>query len=105
SGADAKANGLVDELGGFQAALTLARQEGGLAKDAPVRLVQYPKENNELDKLLGWLNQMGVDSQTLQSLAASSRAARIAAALERLLGPAAATQSGAQLRAPELEVR
>jgi protease-4 len=105
SGADAQANGLVDQLGGFQAALALARDEGGVAKDAAVRLVEYPKAKNEFDKLFSWLNQLGVDSESLQSLAASGRGARIEAAIERLLGPAAAAQSGPQLRAPEIEVR
>jgi protease-4 len=40
TGADAKANGLVDELGGIDAALDLARKKAGLASDAPIRV--YP---------------------------------------------------------------
>ncbi|GAA1889532.1 signal peptide peptidase SppA [Actinomadura bangladeshensis] len=40
TGADAKANGLVDELGGVDAALDLARKKAGLASDAPIRV--YP---------------------------------------------------------------
>ncbi|CNE83016.1 signal peptide peptidase SppA%2C 67K type [Mycobacterium tuberculosis] len=40
TGADAKANGLVDELGGLDAALDLARKKAGLASDAPIRV--YP---------------------------------------------------------------
>jgi protease IV len=37
TGADARANGLVDELGGLDVALDLARKKAGLAADAPVR--------------------------------------------------------------------
>ncbi|GAA2572999.1 signal peptide peptidase SppA [Actinomadura fulvescens] len=40
TGADAKEHGLVDELGGLDLALDLARKKGGLAADAPVR--PYP---------------------------------------------------------------
>ncbi|MEU8342278.1 signal peptide peptidase SppA [Spirillospora sp. NPDC048832] len=40
TGADAKEHGLVDELGGLDAALDLARKKAGLASDAPVR--SYP---------------------------------------------------------------
>ncbi|MFF5212832.1 signal peptide peptidase SppA [Streptosporangium sp. NPDC000396] len=41
TGADAHAGGLVDELGGLEDALALARKKAGLAVDAPVRA--YPK--------------------------------------------------------------
>lgn len=41
TGADAHAGGLVDELGGLEDALILARRQAGLAADAPVRV--YPK--------------------------------------------------------------
>ncbi|MBE1534599.1 signal peptide peptidase SppA [Actinomadura algeriensis] len=40
TGADAREGGLVDELGGLEAALELARKKGGLAADAPIR--SYP---------------------------------------------------------------
>ncbi|MFD0904169.1 signal peptide peptidase SppA [Actinomadura sediminis] len=40
TGADAREGGLVDELGGLEAALELARKKGGLPADAPVR--SYP---------------------------------------------------------------
>ncbi|MEU5884630.1 signal peptide peptidase SppA [Spirillospora sp. NPDC047279] len=40
TGSDAKEHGLVDELGGLDLALDLARKKGGLATDAPVR--PYP---------------------------------------------------------------
>ncbi len=37
SGADARENGLVDELGGLHDAVRIARERGGLPADAPVR--------------------------------------------------------------------
>jgi protease-4 len=40
TGADAKANGLVDELGGLDRAIDIARKKAGIAADAPVR--SYP---------------------------------------------------------------
>lgn len=40
TGADARESGLVDELGGLEFALELARKKGGLAADAPIRA--YP---------------------------------------------------------------
>lgn len=43
TGADAREGGLVDELGGLEDALALARERAGLAHDAPVRV--YPRLN------------------------------------------------------------
>jgi protease-4 len=40
TGADAHANGLVDELGGLDLAIDIARKKAGIAADAPVR--PYP---------------------------------------------------------------
>ncbi|MBB5132629.1 protease-4 [Thermocatellispora tengchongensis] len=49
TGADAHASGLVDELGGLEDALALARKKAGLPADAPVRT--YPRMN-PLERLL-----------------------------------------------------
>jgi protease IV len=50
TGADAAQNGLVDELGGMQAAAEIARKRAGLAADAPLRI--YPRLT-PLDQLRG----------------------------------------------------
>lgn len=50
TGADARERGLVDELGGLEDALGLARKRAGLADDAPVRT--YPRLN-PLERLRG----------------------------------------------------
>ena len=48
TGADAAGIGLVDELGGLDTALALARHKAALPESAPVRL--YPR-NHPLDRL------------------------------------------------------
>jgi protease IV len=48
TGADAKANGLVDELGGLDLAIDLARRKAGLAADAPTRVFPH---TSPLDRL------------------------------------------------------
>lgn len=46
SGEDAKARGLVDELGGYSAALRLAREAANLMPEAPVTLTVFPREES-----------------------------------------------------------
>jgi protease IV len=48
TGADALGNGLVDELGGLDAAAAIARRRAGLPESAPLRI--YPR-NTPLDRL------------------------------------------------------
>jgi protease-4 len=52
-GTQAKENGLVDELGGFDRAIAMAKTAAGLADDAKVRLVTYPPPKRFIDILLG----------------------------------------------------
>lgn len=52
TGEDAKALGLVDELGGLPTALKLARQAAGLADDAPIELEVFPKPKSPIRRLL-----------------------------------------------------
>jgi protease IV len=57
TGEDAKARGLVDELGGYPVALRLAREAAKLAPDAPVKLTVFPREKQPFeiiyDRLFG----------------------------------------------------
>jgi protease IV len=107
SGADAKARGLVDQLGGYAAAIALARQAAGIAPDAAIQLVRYPRVDDQFARFLGWLaDEELVSNATLSSLAASGRLAGIEAALGRWLEPVRGLQSTEpQLRAPTVEVR
>ncbi len=52
SGEDAKAIGLVDELGGFPVALRLAREAAGIPADAKIRLKEFPERKSPLKALL-----------------------------------------------------
>ena len=57
SGEDAKARGLVDELGGGAVALRLAKEAAKLAPDAAVKLTVFPREKEAFeivfDRLFG----------------------------------------------------
>jgi protease-4 len=57
TGEDAKASGLVDELGGFPVALRLAKEAAGIPADADIHLKIFPPEKTSvrrvLEKLLG----------------------------------------------------
>jgi protease-4 len=52
TGAQGKENGLVDELGGFDRALALAKQAAKIAPDKKVRLVRYPVEKTLFETLM-----------------------------------------------------
>src|SRR6516162_7327720 len=49
TGEDAKARGLIDELGGTDTAVRLAREEAKLAPDAAVKLTVFPREKELLE--------------------------------------------------------
>lgn len=50
-GAQAVENGLVDELGGFERALELAREAAGIGADEEIRLIDYPPKKNFIEAL------------------------------------------------------
>jgi protease-4 len=52
TGEDAKALGLVDELGGFPVALRLVREAAKLPADAKIKLKLFPPKKSVLEKLL-----------------------------------------------------
>jgi ClpP class serine protease len=52
TGAQAVGTGLLDELGGFDAAVAKARELAGLEPGAAVELQFYPKRRNLLETLL-----------------------------------------------------
>ena len=53
TGEDAKALGLVDELGGFPVALRLVREAAKLPADAKIKLQVFPRPKSPLERLLG----------------------------------------------------
>lgn len=88
TGSDAKAIGLVDELGDFSTAVRLARSEAGIAEDAEISLVPYPPPPEGFEALL----QALVGSKLPGLL---SSLARLQAVLDPLLG--VASQVGATI--------
>ena len=50
-GSQASENGLIDELGGYGAAIDLVKQAAEIDEDAPVRLISYPPRRGLLDTL------------------------------------------------------
>jgi protease-4 len=79
TGRQAKDVGLVDELGGFETALQIAKRLAHIAEDADVELVNYPARRGLLDVLI---ERLGTSRQTwLASLAPELFGAFPAAAL------------------------
>jgi protease IV len=73
SGEDAKARGLVDELGGSAVALRLAKEAAKLAPDAAVKLTVFPREKEPFeivfDRLVGKErdgDEPGVSSRSIE---------------------------------------
>ena len=54
-GEDAKGIGLVDELGGFPLALSLAKQAAGIEADMPVQLKLFPAQKTLVETVLSHL--------------------------------------------------
>ena len=78
SGEDAKARGLVDELGGRAVALRLAKEAARLAPDAAVKLIVFPREKETFeiifDRLFGKDRDDDLDSASSGSIEHSLRA-------------------------------
>lgn len=64
-GTQAQQHGLVDEIGGFDKAIEIAKREAGLGDDDKVRLVTYPPPKRFLDVLLS--RQAMVQSSRLKT--------------------------------------
>jgi protease-4 len=71
TGAQAQAHGLVDQLGGLDTALRLAKEAAGIPAEVSVQLVFYPKTESLLDMLLGFWR---VQTETLSALPRPLRA-------------------------------
>ena len=52
TGEQAHGNGLVDELGGLETALQLLKKKAGIAPDAAIDLVEYPRRKSLLEMLV-----------------------------------------------------
>lgn len=64
SGIDAKKAGLIDELGGLQLALSIAKVKGGIDESRQVELRAYPPESDRWQKVVDRLLRLaGIDAQ------------------------------------------
>jgi protease-4 len=64
SGADAKVMGLVDELGGLQRALEIARAKGGIDASSQIELKRFPGEQDRLQRIVDRLLHLsGIDAR------------------------------------------
>lgn len=100
TGTDAKARGLVDELGGYRTAFALAREAAGLEAEAPISVRIFPEQRDPFeafieDTLAGELQSPGITTlargltrvmralaplvQTIERLNADPRASRLRA--------------------------
>jgi protease IV len=102
SGVDAKQRGLVDELGGYETALRLAKQAAHLAPDADVEVREYPRQRNPFEEIFG----EGRESSDEEGARVESLAAALRPALRALREAGLLGQEAPQvLRAGELSLR
>ena len=81
SGEEAKEKGLVDELGGYDAAIRLAKEAGRIPAAAEFKLAVFPREKTLLELLYDRLAEPEGDSDSAMPSAAQSRLAALAAVL------------------------
>ena len=83
TGADAFANGLVDELGGFPTALAAARKVAEIPPDAAVRVRELPERRDPFSEFLQQFT--GGGDQSAATLALAGRLLRAMEALAPLI--------------------
>jgi len=93
TGAQAKQNGLVDEIGGIDRAIEMVKQKANIAASEKITLVPYPPRRNMLQVLL----ERDTDLTSIESRMVASR---MTAKLKELLGdlPLGALSQGGILR-------
>jgi protease-4 len=103
TGRDAKARGLVDELGGYATALALAREAAGIAPEAPLELRIFPKRRGPFEALIEDALAGELESPGIAALARGlARVMRALAPLVEALETLGADPRSRTLRAPEL---
>jgi protease IV len=98
TGEDAKALGLVDELGGFPVALRLVREAIGLSADAKICLKEFPRRKSPLEALL----RQGPDSSQKAAEETLARGLEIIQPLARVARDLETTRESDVLRMPEI---
>jgi protease-4 len=95
TGAQALDLGLIDEIGGFRDAVDAAKQLAGLAPEAGVRLVRFPREQTPLEAFSALF---GISAETAET------AARMNAVLD-LPEVRAALEARSQMGSGEIQLR
>lgn len=98
TGAQAAERGLVDELGDFHAALVQGKRAAGLAEDADVELVTFPRAPGLLAQLTGGLRTLA--SRAVASHLPNGELAALGQSGEALLQAAAQSAGGPLLLSP-----
>jgi protease-4 len=98
SGADAKARGLVDEFGGFRAALEATKALAGLPADAEINLKSYPKPKSPFEEIA---EMFGTSAEMVRTIALMGQVmeSEPVTDLMKLMGEEKSSQ-GPQLRMP-----
>lgn len=101
SGADAKAVGLVDDLGGFEVALADAKKEAGLAPDAAITLVSFPKPKPPVEEFLEMLQ----DGDLPMLMSRLDAVYKLSSSVLSTAQQSGLTHEGSALQAPPLGLR
>jgi protease-4 len=83
TGEEAKARGLVDELGGYAVALRLAKQAANISAEAPVTLTVFPREKGLAELLYDRVT--GKDRESEDGIVSSGSTERSLKAMQPLL--------------------
>jgi protease-4 len=83
TGADAKAAGLVDELGGYRRAIAIAKEVAGISNDTEVQLRSFPEARDPFAAFLEDALGGSIDSPAMRAMIRSL--ARVAQALGPLI--------------------
>jgi protease IV len=100
TGAEAKQNGLVDALGGYQTALRLAAEAAKIPAGQPFRVAVFPRPKSTLDRLFDRLEGRDSDDDGDDGLLGPT--GRAAAALARIVGTAQTVADPGILQMPPL---
>ncbi len=104
SGQDAKNLGLVDELGGYDTALNLAKKAAGIGEGEDVKIVEFPRPKTLLQSLL---QRGGADNSDKEAVGQTlARILEVVQPVARKLDAAGITRKDDQedvLRMPDLE--
>lgn len=106
SGEDAKALGLVDELGGFDTALNLAKKAANIAEKEEVKIVRFPRQKTLFESIMAREGADNSDKEAVGAMAAIGEMLRIAQPVARemhALGVDRKDQGDEVLQMPPLE--